>query len=84
MYSELTVGNSDDYYSGPFTVIIPAGNYSVVFDISIIDDNMLEMNETFELSIESTSLPSKVFPSRSSWNPSMTTVYIIDDDIPGE
>ena len=65
-------------------MIIPAGNYSVVFDISIIDDNILEMNETFELSIESTSLPSKVFPSRTSRDPSMTTVYIIDDDdIPG-
>ena len=39
MYPKLIVGNSNDYDSGPFTVIIPTGNYSVVFDISIIDDS---------------------------------------------
>ena len=83
MYPKLTVGNDVDYGSGPYTVTIPAGNQSVVFDISIIDDNMLETNETFELSIDSTSLPSKVFPSRTDRDPSMTTVYIIDDDMPG-
>ena len=82
MYPKLTVGNDVDYGSGPYTVTIPAGNQTVVLDISIIDDNMLEINETFELSVQSTSLP-RVFPSRTSRNPSMTTVYIIDDDIAG-
>ena len=79
MYPKLIVGNNEDYDSGPYSVTIPAGNRSVVFDVSIIDDNMLEMNETFELSIQSTSLPSKVFLSRTSRNPSMATVYILDN-----
>ena len=60
---------------------IPAENDRVVFDVSITDDNMLEMNETFEVLIESTSLPSKVFSSASITFSSTTTVYIIDDDI---
>ena len=73
-----------DYDSGPYTVVIPAGNDTGILDVSITDDDMLEKNETFQLSIESTSLPSKVFPSRRDRNPSMTTVYIIDDDVQGK
>ena len=57
-------------------MIIPAGNNSAAFNVSITDDNMLEMNETFELSTVSTSLPSKVFSSASD----RFTVYILDDD----
>ena len=79
--ANLIVGNNVDYDSGPYTVIIPAGNENVMFDVSIIDDNQLEMNETFELSIESTSLSSRVFPGTSTSLPSTTTVYIINDDI---
>ena len=62
-------------------MIIPAGNNNATFNVSITDDNMLEINETFELSIESTSLPRKVFASGGSINyPFKTTVYILDDD----
>ena len=62
-------------------MIIPAGNKRVMFDVSITDDNLLEMNETFELSIESTSLSRKVLPGSTTKFSSKTTVYIIDDDI---
>ena len=78
------LGNMVDYDSGPYTVVIPTGNDTGILDVSITDDDVLEMNEIFQLSIESTSLPSKVFPSRTSRNPSMTTVYIIDDDSQGK
>ena len=44
-----------DYDSGPYTVIFPAGVTSVSFDVSIIDDNMVENNETFDLTIVSSS-----------------------------
>ena len=85
MYANLILGNNVDYNSGPYTVIIPSGNRTAVFDVSITDDNMLEMNETFELSIETTSLPRKVFPSATSTRfPSRTTVYIVDDDLQGK
>ena len=62
-------------------MIIPAGNNRVMFDVSITDDSLLEMNETFELSIESTSLSGKVLPGSTTRFSSKTTVYIIDDDI---
>ena len=65
-------------------MIIPAGNMTAVHDVSITNDNMLEMNETFELSIETTSLPRKVFVSAADRFPSRTTVYILDDDLQGK
>ena len=65
-------------------MIIPAGNMTAVYDVSITNDNMLEMNETFELSIETTSLPRKVFVSAANRFPSRTTVYILDDDLQGK
>ena len=66
-------------------MIIPAINNSTTFNVSITDDYMLEMNETFELSIVTTSLPSKVFSRATiSTFPSKTTVYILDDDTPGK
>ena len=84
MYVNLILGNNVDYDSGPHTMIIPAGNRTAVFDVSITDDNMLETNETFELSIETTSLPRKVFVSPTDKFPSRTTVYILDDDLQGK
>lgn len=65
-------------------MIIPAGNYTAAFNISITDDDMLEINETFELTIVSTSLPTKVFPSAILILPSRTTVYILDDNVQGK
>ena len=84
MYVNLILGNNVDYDSGPHTMIIPAGNIIAVFDVSITDDNMFEMNETFKLSIETTSLPRKVFVSAADRFPSRTTVYIVDDDLQGK
>ena len=47
---------------------------SVTFDIPIINDMIHEGDESFTLSIVSSSLPSRV----SSRSPSMTTVTIVD------
>ena len=81
----LILGNNVDYDSGTYNVIILAGNNSAAFDVSITDDYMLEVNETFELSIVSTSLPGKVFSSATIARfPSKTTVYILDDDLQGK
>lgn len=65
-----------DYNSGPYTVTFPAGITSVSFDVSVINDDILENNETFDLIIMSRSLPDKV----TRGNLKMSTITIIDND----
>ena len=48
----------------------------VLFNVTIMDDNILESNETFQLSINSSSLPNRVTVD----NPSVVTVTIVDND----
>ena len=50
-------GGGVDYNSGPYNVIFPAGVTSVSFNITINNDNVLEYNETFNLTIINGSLP---------------------------
>ena len=42
-----------DYTSGPYSVTFPAGVTSVPFSISINEENILEENENFTLTINS-------------------------------
>ena len=65
-----------DYTSGPYNVTFPAGQTTATFDVPIIDDNILEGNEIFILTIDETSLPISV--TRGS--PGQATVTIVDDD----
>ena len=65
-----------DYTSGPYTVTFPVGETSVTFDVPINDDSILEGNETFMLTIDSSSLPSYV----TAGDPDEATVTIVDDD----
>ena len=53
-----------------------AGETRVPFNIPITDDDILEGNENFLLTIESSSLPSGV----TVGNPGQATVTIVDDD----
>ena len=48
----------------------------MMFNVSITDDNILEMVERFNLTISSTSLPSRIF----SDDIEQTTVFITDND----
>ena len=48
----------------------------VSFNVTITDDNMLESNESFQLSINYSSLPNRVTVD----NPSVVTVTIVDND----
>ena len=66
----------DDYETGPFNVTIPAGEISVSFNVSLINDNVFEANESFILTIDSSSLPSGVLVQPDC----MTVVTIVDDD----
>ena len=65
-----------DYNSGPYSVRFPPDTTCVPFDVPVINDNILEHNETFSLIIWSTSLPDQVIIG----NPRQSTVTIIDDD----
>ena len=55
---------------------IPAGATMVRFFIDILNDNVLEGNEDFNITIIQSSLPAGVFCD----NPGTATVTIVDDD----
>jgi len=69
-------GGGVDYNSGPYTVTFPAGVTSVPLNVPINNDNICERNENFNLTINSTSLPSDVTVGDTS----STTVAIVDDE----
>ena len=62
-----------DYDSGPYTAIFSAGMTNISLNISITDDTLLEMNETFVVSINSSGDALPVDPDE-------TLVTIVDDD----
>ena len=76
MISVYLTGGGVDYDSGPFDITFPAGETLAVFNVTINDDNIVEGNENFTLSIDPSSLPNGV----TVVNPVQTTVTIVDDD----
>ena len=48
-----------DYDSGPYSVTFPANETSISFDVTIINDNVFESLETFDLIINY-SLPHRI------------------------
>ena len=75
MFLYMCIENHD-YFHGQHTITIPAGSTKWKFNITILNDKILEANETFYVSILSSSLPDHV----STTNSSQTSVTIIDDD----
>ena len=65
-----------DYYSGPYSVQFNIGVTSVPFSVPIINDDLLESIETFELSVKQSALPASV----TSVDPDQTTVTIVAND----
>ena len=65
-----------DYESGPYNITFPAGTTSVPFNISITDDDILEDDENFILTVDLSSLPSNITAS----DPYQATVTIVDKD----
>ena len=70
------ITGGEDYEAGPYTVIIPAGMASVFFNVSIINDEIYEGNETFSLVVNVTSLPLNV----TVGDPNQATVTVFNDD----
>ena len=67
-------GGGIDYFSGPYTIQIPAGIRIVPFNISIVNDMLLENIERFVLNI--INLPSGIIRGDHY----QATVIIFDDD----
>ena len=65
-----------DYTSGPYTVTIPAGQTTAMFNNLITHDMILEGDENFMLTIDEASLPTGV----TGDTPSQITVTIVDSD----
>ena len=74
--SAILIGGGDDYSSGPYNVTFLAGVTLVPFNVSITDDNVLEDNESFLLTIDFSVMPSNV----TADNISQVTVTILDND----
>ena len=64
------------HYTGPYIVTFPAGVTNVSFDVPIRDDNILESDEVFNLTIDPSSLPRHVTVT----DPSQAVVTIIDNE----
>ena len=54
------VGMDQDYFSGPYFIVFPAGTIESMFNILIMDDDLLEKTEAFDVIINSSSLPSNI------------------------
>ena len=65
-----------DYNAGLYNITSSAGDVRVMFNISITDDDILEMVEKFNLTISSTLLPTRIFTGDIQ----QTTVFITDND----
>ena len=70
------VGGDVDYNSGPYSVQFDAGVTSALMNVSIHDDDILEADESFNLSINADSLPIHV----TVGEPGQTTVTILAND----
>ena len=69
-----TLGGMDDYGSGSYQVAFTAGETITSFYVPITNDNVVEDDETIDLTIQSTSLPNRV----SVTNPSQANITIMD------
>ena len=69
-------GGGVDYTSGPYIVTFPPGVTITSFDVPINDDNILEIDENFILTINSSSLPDNVINGNSH----QVTLTVEDND----
>ena len=74
-YLYLLTGGGVDYNSVLYNVTFPAGVINVSFNVTVINDTVLETNETFNLTIVGNSLPTNVTLGKID----QTTVTIVND-----
>ena len=66
-----------DYITGPYNVTFLTGRTTAEFTVSVINDNILEVNESFSLAVNSAALPSNV----SSIDQTMITITDTDSEL---
>ena len=79
MHSSLAnifAGRGTDYVSGPYFARFRRNARRATIIVNIVNDNRPELDETFRLTINATSLPYGVIRS----NPHSTVVTIVDDE----
>ena len=78
-YENLLIFTGDEDYCGFDTIqlIIPQGEKTVNFNVTIKDDDLIELNETFSVHISNISGNSRVLIDNST---DTATVTIIDTD----
>ena len=69
-------GGGVDYDSGPYNITFQAGTTSVPFNVLITDDDILEDDENFLLTVDLSLLPDNITAS----DPYQATVTIVDKD----
>ena len=72
----MIVTGGDDYLVGPYSITLSAGGTHASFDVAIIDDSVLESEESFTLAIDPSSLHSVVTAGDSN----SATITIMDDE----
>ena len=76
-FDNVNIITGADYMTGPYTITLSAGSTTASFNISIIDDSVLESEEEhFTLTINSSSLPSGVTVGTSN----SSRITTIDDE----
>ena len=69
-------GSGENFTFKQYNVTLPAGTTRISFNVSIINDDLLEYNEEFILNINHSLLPFNVYAGSNY----QTTVMIVDDD----
>jgi len=72
----LESDGTEDYLYGMYSIIFPSNMIMQFVNITICDDNVLEEDETFSLTIVSNSNPDNV----TNGSPDNVTVIIVDND----
>lgn len=74
LIKEILYTGGIDYDPGPYNITIPAGVTSILFNVPLAIDDIVELYEEFELTVNGASLPVMV----TSAEP--TRVIIVDND----
>jgi len=72
----IVSGNGTDYFSDQVTATFSAGVATAQITFTIVNDNILEPDETLNIAIDESTLPNGVVVI----DPSQITVTIVDDD----
>jgi len=74
-YSVCNKLGDSDYEQGPYMVTFPTNITEAFYNISIMDDNILEIDEMIDIKIDSQSLPFDTFVGTSD-----QAIVVIEDN----